>query len=202
MVHINITNSTDAFVKCTFFQQEYTCTIDYGTDPSYTNLVYRDSSSTLSQMATITLSQRLREGTTYYYILSAESNSECVRMRGKFQAGRCMKFALSVTSPYPLNHKSMNCILIHITCRWWYWLTGYKSYRWDKQYTCNIINLDAVNIKHRIIFTVVFIAPFPDCLFISWEAISIAPPLHYTVKNLYKINSLCIVCPTEVLSCP
>ena len=92
VIYINTTNTTGAFVECTFFEQRYTCTIDYGTDPFYTNLVYRDTSSTLGRMATITLSQRLREDTLYYYIVSAESSSQCVRVQGKFQAGiaKCM----------------------------------------------------------------------------------------------------------------
>ena len=86
-VHVDTTNPTNVFVECTFHQPGYTCTIDYGTDPSYTNLVYRDTSSTQGRMATITLSQRLRGDTTYYYVVSVESNSRCVRVRGRFQTG-------------------------------------------------------------------------------------------------------------------
>ena len=76
-----------ASVECTFFQPEYTCTIDYGTDPSYTNLVYRDTTFTRNNTATITLTQQLRRDTTYYFIVSAESSSQCVRVRGSFQTG-------------------------------------------------------------------------------------------------------------------
>ena len=85
-VHVDTTNPSNVFVECTF-QPGYTCTIDYGTDPSYTNLVYRDTSSTQGRMATITLSRRLRGDTTYYYIVSAVSSSQCVRERGRFQTG-------------------------------------------------------------------------------------------------------------------
>ena len=85
-VHVDTTNPSNVFVKCTF-QPGYSCTIDYGTDPSYTNLVYRDTSSTQGRMATITLSQRLRGDTTYYYMVSAVSSSQCVRERGRFQTG-------------------------------------------------------------------------------------------------------------------
>ena len=81
---VDTTNPSNVFVECTF-QPEYTCTIDYGTNPSYTNLVYRDTSSTQGRMATITLSQRLRGDTTYYYIVSVVSSSQCVRERGRFQ---------------------------------------------------------------------------------------------------------------------
>ena len=92
VAYINTSNLTNASVKCIFYQPDYTCTIDYGTDPSYTNLVYRDSSSTPNKIATITLSQRIKRDITYYYIVSAESSSQCVRVRGIFQAGRCMSF--------------------------------------------------------------------------------------------------------------
>ena len=73
-------------------QSGYTCTIDYGTGPSYTNLVYRDTSSTLNQTTTITLSQKIRKNVTYYYIVSAESSSRCVRVWGRFRAGRYIVF--------------------------------------------------------------------------------------------------------------
>ena len=85
-VYINTTNSRGAIVECTF-HPVYNCNIDYGTDPSYTNLVYKDTSSTLGRTATITFSQRLRDDTTYYYIVSAESNSHCVRVQGRFKTG-------------------------------------------------------------------------------------------------------------------
>ena len=86
-VRIDTTNLSNAFVECTFYQPGYTCTIDYDTDPSYTNLHYGDTSSTLGRTATITLSQMLSEDTIYYYIVSAESSSQCVRMRGRFRTG-------------------------------------------------------------------------------------------------------------------
>ena len=63
-VHVDTSNPTNAFAECSF-QPGYTCTIDYGTDPPYTNLVYKDVSSTQRQIATITLSQMLRGDTTY-----------------------------------------------------------------------------------------------------------------------------------------
>ena len=93
-VRIDTIDLSNSSVNCTIFQPKYTCTIDYGTDPSYTNLVYRDTSSTQGQTATITLSQRLRGDTTYYYIVSAESNSRCVRERGRFQPGRNKSFGV------------------------------------------------------------------------------------------------------------
>ena len=87
VVHIDTTNLSSAFVECEFFQPGYNCTIDYGTDPSYTNLIHRDTSYTLGQVTTIILSQELRGDSTYYYIVSAESSSQCVRVQGRFGAG-------------------------------------------------------------------------------------------------------------------
>ena len=87
-IRIDTTNFSRAFVECTFFRPEYTCTIDYGTDSSSTNPVYRDISSTLGRSTTILVSQELRGDTTYYYNVSAESNSQCVRVLGRFRTGR------------------------------------------------------------------------------------------------------------------
>ena len=89
-VDVDTSNPTNAFVECTFFQLEYTCTIDYGTDLSYTNLVHRDTSSTQGRMATITLSEELERNTTYYYIVSVISNTQCVRVQGRFRTGEYM----------------------------------------------------------------------------------------------------------------
>ena len=94
MVRVDNTYSTGTFVECVFFQKEFTCTIDYGTDLSYTNLDYSNTSSTLGRIANITLSQEIRGDTTYYYIVSAKSNSLCVRVRGSFRAGRYRNFGI------------------------------------------------------------------------------------------------------------
>ena len=86
-VHIDTANLSNSFVECTF-QPEYTCTIHYGTNSSYTNLHYRDISSTQGRVTTITLSQELRGDTTYYYIVSAENSFQCVKVWGEFRAGK------------------------------------------------------------------------------------------------------------------
>ena len=89
-VYVNI-NPLSATVQC-FFRPGYTCTIEYGTDPSYNKLNYSDSNSTLNRMATITLSEKIKRNTTYQYIVSAESSSSCVRVQGRFLAGRFVSF--------------------------------------------------------------------------------------------------------------
>ena len=96
VVNITIINPNNASVECFFLQAGYTCTIVYGTDPSYTNPIYSDSSSTQNETATITLSQRLRRDTTYYYIVTAESKYQCVRVRGSFKASKYMIFGSKV----------------------------------------------------------------------------------------------------------
>ena len=88
VVNITIINPNNASVECFFLQAGYTCTIVYGTDPPYTNLIYSDSSSTQNKTATITLSERIRRDTTYYYIVSAESKYQCVRVFGRFRIGK------------------------------------------------------------------------------------------------------------------
>ena len=94
-VYINFIDALSATVYCIFFQPEYTCTIDYGTDSSYTKLLYRNTTFTQNKAATIILSQKLRRATTYYFIVSAEGSSRCVRVRGSFQTGTSvMKFEI------------------------------------------------------------------------------------------------------------
>ena len=94
-VRIDTTNLSSAIVECTFIQPGYTCTIDYGTDSSYTNLDYRDTSSyNRGRVTTIILSQRLRGDTTYYYIVSAENSSQCMKVQGKFPAGMYKRFGV------------------------------------------------------------------------------------------------------------
>jgi len=90
-VSVDATNPGNASVVC-MFEPGYICTIDYGTDSSYSNLVYRDNSTTLGQVAAITLTQTIQKGITYYFIASAESNSQCVRVRGTFRTGGWMNF--------------------------------------------------------------------------------------------------------------
>jgi len=95
-VGVDTTNPGNASVGCTF-EPDYTCTIEYGTDSSYTNLIYRDNSSTVGQIAIITLSQELQKDTIYYFIVSAISSSQCLRMRGIFRTGGCISCGIYLT---------------------------------------------------------------------------------------------------------
>lgn len=89
-------DTTNASVGC-IFEPGYTCAIEYGTDSSYTNLIYRDNSTTLGQIAIITFSQELQEDTTYYFIVTATSSSQCLKMRGIFRTGVCINCGVYLT---------------------------------------------------------------------------------------------------------
>lgn len=93
----NLENITNAFVECAF-EPGYNCSIDYGTDPSYTNLVSSHTSSATGQVATINLSQNLQTNTTYFFIVSAETGSQCEKVRGNFSTGECTNCKCGVQS--------------------------------------------------------------------------------------------------------
>ena len=61
-----------------------TCTIQYGTDPTYVNLPNTDSSTgTNVNSITVPLSAPLQTDTLYYYVVSSMG----VRMQGTFHSG-------------------------------------------------------------------------------------------------------------------
>ena len=98
-VCVDSANPVNSSVEC-IFEPGYTCTIEYGTDPSYTNLPYVDNSTTVGQVATINLSLELRRDTTYYYIVSAKSGSRCVGVRGTFRTGGWTYIMREIGSKY------------------------------------------------------------------------------------------------------
>ena len=61
-----------------------TCTVQYGTDPTYVNLPYTDSSiDTNVNNVTVPLSTPLLASTLYYYVVSSMG----VRVQGTFRTG-------------------------------------------------------------------------------------------------------------------
>ena len=80
-------------VTCQFLNDPVTpatCTIQYGTDPTYVNLSNTDSSTgTNVNSVTVPLSTPLQTDTLYYYIASAMG----VRMQGTFHSGVCHWYA-------------------------------------------------------------------------------------------------------------
>lgn len=97
VLRVDLENITNAIVECKF-EPGYNCSIDYGTDPSYANLVFSHTSSATGQVATINLSQNLQTNTTYFFIVSAETGSQCERVRGSFRAGECTNCKCGVQS--------------------------------------------------------------------------------------------------------
>ena len=76
-------------VTCQFLNgpvTSVTCTIQYGTDPTYVNLPYIDSSNGTTVInVTVSLSTPLEGNTLYYYVAS----SMRVRLQGSFHTGKC-----------------------------------------------------------------------------------------------------------------
>ena len=63
-----------------------TCSIQYGTDPTYVNLPYTDSSNgTNVNNVTVPLSTALQGDTLYYYVVSSIG----LQMQGTFRTGKC-----------------------------------------------------------------------------------------------------------------
>ena len=63
-----------------------TCTIEYGTDPTYVNLPNTDSSSGIKVInVTVPLSTPLQGDTFYYYVVFSMG----VQMQGTFHTGKC-----------------------------------------------------------------------------------------------------------------
>ena len=74
-------------VTCQFLNgpvSSATCTIQYGTDPTYVNLPNTDSSTGTSvSSVTVPFSTPLQADTLYYYVVSAMG----LRMQGTFHSG-------------------------------------------------------------------------------------------------------------------
>ena len=146
-IRINPINPSNVIVECTFFQPGYIGTVDYGTDPSYTNLVYSDTSSTQGRMATIPLSQRLSEDTTYYYIVSvvpSESSSLRVGVQGRFRLSKYAyafqkhrRFVHCVTPVFLSVYSPYNFAFMSIS-QGWYPALGYTSAYIENVHTCEV----------------------------------------------------------------
>ena len=65
------------------------CTIEYGTDPTYMNLPNTDSSSGIKVInVTVPLSTPVQGDTFYYYVVSSMG----VQMQGTFHTGICNSY--------------------------------------------------------------------------------------------------------------
>ena len=86
----NVTVDVGALeVTCQFLNgpaTSTTCTIQYGTDPTYVNLTNTDSSTATNvKTVTVPLTTALQANTVYYYVVSSMG----VRMQGTFYSGVC-----------------------------------------------------------------------------------------------------------------
>ena len=83
----NVINVGVREVTCQFLNgpvTSATCTIQYGTDPTYVNLSYTDSSTATNvNSLTVPLSTPLQANTLYYYVVFSMG----VRMQGIFSSG-------------------------------------------------------------------------------------------------------------------
>ena len=82
----------DPEVTCQFLNgpvTSATCTIQYGTDPTYMNLPNTDSSSGINvNNVTVPLSIPLQGDTLYYYVASSRG----VQIQGNFHTGKCNSY--------------------------------------------------------------------------------------------------------------
>ena len=87
---VNVSSLTDAQLQCTFLS-EFTgsahCTVQYGTDPTYMNLLYSAESpetGTAGDSVSVVLRERLNSSTVYCYTVSAVSGDVSVIVQGNF----------------------------------------------------------------------------------------------------------------------
>ena len=111
----------DATIICIFlcgFNGSSRCQVQYGTDPSYSNLPYSAKSTetgTAGDILTVILRERLNSSTVYYYTVSAVSGDVTVTVRRNFatpQYGKYVCIHLSKSSLIIANH--FGCV--PITC--------------------------------------------------------------------------------------
>ena len=87
---VDVSSPRDAKLNCIFlhvFWGSARCTVEYGTDPTYTNLPYSAESTengTAGDTVSVVLRERLNSSTVYYYTVSAVSGDITVKVRGTF----------------------------------------------------------------------------------------------------------------------
>ena len=95
---VDKSSPTDAQLQCTFlsgFTGSDHCTVQYGTDPTYTNLPYSVESNdtgTAGDSISVVLRERLNSLTDYYYTVSAVSGDLTMTVRGNFTTPQFCKY--------------------------------------------------------------------------------------------------------------
>ena len=88
----------DATIICVFlsgFNGSAHCQVQYGTDPSYSNLAYSAESTetgTAGDILTVVLKEPLNSSTVYYYTVSAVSGDVTVTVRRTFTTPQYGKY--------------------------------------------------------------------------------------------------------------
>ena len=95
---VDIDSPTDATINCTFlpeFTDSTHCTVQYGTDPTYLNLLYSAQSSkngTAGDSVSVVLRERLNSSTEYYYTVSAVVGDVTVIVQANFTTPQYSKY--------------------------------------------------------------------------------------------------------------
>ena len=94
----NMSSPTDAQLQCTFlsgFTGSAHCTVQYGTDPTYMNLLYSAESTetgAAGNSVSVVLRERMNSSTVYYYTMSSVSRDVTVLMQGTFTTPEYRKY--------------------------------------------------------------------------------------------------------------
>ena len=93
-----MSSPSDARLICIFlsgFTGSAHCTVQYGTDPTYTNLPYSAESTetgTAGDNVSVVLREPLNTSTVYYYTVSAVSGDVTVTVQGNFTISQYSKY--------------------------------------------------------------------------------------------------------------
>ena len=95
---IDLNSPNDVTIGCIFlsgFNGSARCRVQYGTDPTYSNLPYSAVSTemgTAGDFITVILRERLNSSSVYYYTVSAVSGDVTVTVRRTFATPQYSKY--------------------------------------------------------------------------------------------------------------
>ena len=95
-----MSSPVDAQLQCIFlsgFNSSTHCIVQYGTDPTYTNLPYSAESNetgTTGDSVNVVLREQLNSSTLYYYNMSADDGDVTVTVLGTFTTPQYSKYLL------------------------------------------------------------------------------------------------------------
>ena len=97
---VNVSSPVDSQLQCIFlpgFNSSTHCIVQYGTDPTYTNLPYSAESNetgTTGDSVRVVLREQLNSSTLYYYNVSADDGDVTVTVLGTFTTPQYSKYLL------------------------------------------------------------------------------------------------------------